>query len=119
MTLGLVVGVFAGVGALARAGVTVAFDRWGRPVGTHVVNTTGSFLLGFLAGGAAHLGISADAAVVAGSGLAGGYTTTSTWAAELVALAAAGRRTAAVLTAAVSLGLGLGAAALGLLAGGA
>jgi fluoride exporter len=75
------VGVFGGIGALARfrvaGGVTA---RWPSafPYGTFVVNVSGGFTLGLLTG----LGVSDGAMLVFGTGLLGGYTTFSTWMVE-------------------------------------
>lgn len=115
--LTVAVALAAGVGAVARLlvdrGVTM---RSGRPFpsGTLVVNLTGSFLLGLTVGLAAHHGLSARVAAVLGAGLAGGYTTLSTFAWESVDLAALGRRNAATAYLLLSTAAGLLAAAAGL-----
>jgi CrcB protein len=106
------VGVLGGVGANARFLVhTLVTARAGSrlPLGTLVVNASGSLLLGLLAG----VALSGDALVLAGTATLGSYTTFSTWMLETELLAAHGRRTAAVLNVLVSLALGIGAVALG------
>lgn len=87
------------------------------PLGTAVINVTGSLLLGLVTGLAAASLMSPQWQVVLGTGLLGGYTTFSAASVETVRLARAGRRGAAL---AHSLGLLVtctASAALGLLAG--
>lgn len=103
-----------GLGAVARYWV----DEWcrgrfgaGFPVGTLVVNTTGSFALGLVVGAT---GLSSDLSLVAGTGFLGGYTTFSTHAVETVRAWTAGRHGRALTGLALNLGLGLGAATIGL-----
>jgi CrcB protein len=83
------------------------------PLGTLVVNASGSLLLGMLAG----VSLSGDALVLAGTATLGSYTTFSTWMLETQVLAANGRRGAASLNVLVSLALGIGAVALGRMIG--
>jgi CrcB protein len=99
--------VAAAIGALGRA---EAGRRWNRhdglPVGTLVVNVTGSFLLGLLSD------VSSPALTVVGVGGLGAYTTFSSFARDVVALG--GKRPAlAVAYLAATYGLGIAAAALG------
>jgi len=112
------VGLLGGVGANARFLVhSLIAARTGSdfPLGTLVVNASGSLLLGLLAGAS----LSGDALVLAGTATLGSYTTFSTWMLETHLLAANGRRGAALLNVVVSLALGLGALALGrVMAGG-
>jgi CrcB protein len=110
--LAVLVALAAGVGALARYLVDLAVQRHvrsGLPWGTLVVNVTGSFALGLVAGS-----VSGDAAAVLGAGFCGGYTTLSTLAWESLALAEEGSTGAAALNVVGSTVLGLAAAALGL-----
>ena len=104
----VLVGLAAGLGAVLRAVVDRAIGPRAFPWGIIVVNVTGSFLLGLVAGLATAHGLSSDAATVLGVGLAGGYTTWSTFAWEAVETR---RGTTYVL---VSVGAGMAAAALGL-----
>jgi CrcB protein len=112
------VALLGGVGANARFLVhSLVAARAGKelPLGTLVVNASGSLLLGLLAG----VSLSGDALVLAGTATLGSYTTFSTWMLETHLLAANGRRWAALLNVLVSLALGGGAVALGrALAGG-
>jgi CrcB protein len=111
------VALAAGVGAVLRYLVDVLVSRRMRgdfPFGTLVVNVSGSFVLGLTAGLAAHHGLPHGPTVVVGTGLAGGYTTLSTWAWETVALAETGELLEASLNIVGSFAAGLGAAAAGL-----
>jgi fluoride exporter len=112
LLLALAVGVVGGLGAIARFLVDgAASDRLGRefPYGTLVVNLSGSFALGVIAGAA----IGADAYRLAATGLIGAYTTFSTWAFESQRLAEDGEPVPAALNFGVSLVLGVAAAWLG------
>jgi fluoride exporter len=109
-------------GAVLRYLVDHAVQRrsgGGFPLGTLVINVSGSFVLGILAASALHHGVSAEWLTVAGTGLVGAYTTFSTFAFDTVRMAEADRWHSALLNVAVSIGLGLGAAALGLAVGSA
>jgi CrcB protein len=114
MTVGVAIGValVGGLGAVLRVVVTTAVSaREGHrlPWGTLVVNLSGAFVLGLLAGA----GVSGTAFDLAGTGLLGGYTTFSTWMAETDRLAVEGHRDRAATYVALSLAAGLAAAALG------
>jgi len=89
------------------------------PLGTLVINVTGSLVLGILAGSALHHGISATWLAVAGTGLLGSYTTFSTFTFDSVRLAETDRWGLSLLNVAVTIALGLGTAALGLALGSA
>jgi fluoride exporter len=70
--------VLGGIGAVARLTLDKAVSRrlvGAFPAGTLAVNGSGAFALGLLTG----LGVSADVAVLVGTGLIGAYTTFSTW----------------------------------------
>ncbi|GAA1978184.1 CrcB family protein [Microbacterium pumilum] len=109
-----------GVGAGLRFGVDALVMRGRReafPLGILIVNVSGSLALGVLVGlGGA---VVPAAATVVGTGLLGGYTTFSTVSVETVLLGERGRRRHAVVNVAGTLALSVGAAALGVLAGGA
>ena len=94
---------------LARYGVTQAVGAGGAPWSILAVNVAGSFAIGLLAG----FGASEDARAVLGIGFLGGFTTFSTFSLDVFADLEAGRpgRAAALVT--LSLGLGIGAAAVG------
>ena len=79
------------------------------PVGTLLVNVTGSVLLGLLAG----LALSSDAYLLAGTATIGSYTTFSTWALESQRMAEEGSRWLTAANVVLSLVLGVAAAALG------
>ena len=104
MTEVLLIAAAGGVGAVAR----FVWDGHLRsratdyPVGTAIINLTGSLLLGFVTGLALSQLLSAPWALVLGTGFLGGYTTFSTASVETVRLAQERRRLAALLN-----GLGL------------
>ncbi len=111
-------GIWAGVAVLGGIGAIVRFlldaqiserRRGDFPFGTLVVNLTGALLLGLLTG----LALRGDALVLAGSATLGSYTTFSTWMLETHRLAEDREAGLAVVNAVLSLGVGLGAAALG------
>jgi CrcB protein len=111
------VGVLGGCGALARFGLTLLVaDRLHPhlPLGTLAVNVSGSFLLGLIAG--ASLG--GDMRLILGAGGIGAYTTFSTWMLETQRVGELGMRRLAGVNVALSIVLGLGAAALGRALGG-
>jgi CrcB protein len=104
--------VCSGCGALARFSVDtmVQSRRLGEfPLGTLVVNTSGCFLLGFLAG----LDPSHDTMLVIGTATVGSYTTFSTWMLETQRPAEDGERSLAWGNVVIGVLLGLGAIALG------
>jgi CrcB protein len=83
------------------------------PFGTLAVNLVGCFLLGLLAGGAAHSGWSANTIALLGTGFCGGLTTFSTFSVEAVDLARLRMRARAVGYVALSAGAGVALAQLG------
>jgi CrcB protein len=114
---------WAGVAALGGAGALLRFvidglvaARLGRdfPLGTLVVNASGALLLGLLAGAA----VGGDAFTLAGAATLGSYTTFSTWMFETQRLVEEGELATAAANIAVSVAVGLGAAALGRAIGG-
>lgn len=87
------------------------------PVGTFVINVTGSFLLGLLTGlGIAHH-LPSPVEALLGTGFCGAYTTFSTWSYETVRLVSEGELLLAGANALVSLLVGLGAAGAGIALG--
>jgi CrcB protein len=112
----VLVALFGALGAYARFFVDgLVSGRVGRhfPYGTLIVNLSGAFVLGVLAGAA----LSADAYRLAGTATIGAYTTFSTWMLETQRLAEDGRVRAAGANIVVSLALGLAVAAVGRLVG--
>ena len=108
----LAVGLAGGVGALGRHVVGVAVSLHFRepfPLGTFVINITGTFALGLLTG----LAPSTDVSRLLGLGLLGGFTTFSTWMLESERLAAEWRTPVAVTNIVASLFVGLLAVWLG------
>jgi CrcB protein len=100
--------VAAAGGALARA---EAGRRWNRhdgfPLGTLIVNVTGSCLLGLLSD------LGPPSITIVGAGALGAYTTFSSFARDTVALVETRHMSMAVLYVVASYGLGITAAAVG------
>lgn len=117
VALWLAVGLIGSAGAIARFLVDglVSSRIAGRlPWGTFVVNVSGAFVLGLLAGAA----LDGDAYLLAGTAAIGSYTTFSTWMLESYVLAEDGQPRLLLLNLVGSLVVGLGAAELGHLLGG-
>ena len=114
MLLGMVVA--SGLGSVVRYSLDQAVRRHSSralPLGTLIINVTGSFALGLVLGLAAHQGLADGPALLLGAGFLGGYTTLSTWAWETLSLAGQRRPLLAFLNFFVSLSLGLAAAGAG------
>jgi len=79
------------------------------PFGTLVINLSGALVLGLLTG----LALDHDAALLAGTAAVGSYTTFSTWMYETQRLGEERQHRSAAANIAVSLVLGVAAAALG------
>ena len=113
----VLVSVAGGLGAAARLvldGVISARFRFAYPVGTTVINVTGSLLLGLITGLAISHGMPEQWHLILGSGFLGGYTTFSTASFETVRLLQAGRYPSAVVNGLGMLVLSVLAAAAGL-----
>jgi len=112
------VALLGGAGAVGRLVLDAAVsERAGDafPWGTLVVNLSGAFALGLLAGA----DVAGDALLLAGTALLGSYTTFSTWMLESQRLGEDGQPARMWLSVAVPLLAGLAAAALGRALGGA
>lgn len=112
--------VAGGVGAAAR----FVLDGWISsrlrtviPVGTILINVSGSLALGIVAGLVAGGQLPAQALTIVGVGFLGGFTTFSTASIETVRLIQAGRPIVATANALGTAALALTAAAIGLLIG--
>jgi CrcB protein len=117
LALALAVAVAGGLGAALRALVIhhVALRRPDPlPLGTMVVNASGSLLLGFLTGLSLYHGFGPHDLDVAGVGLCGGYTTWSTASWETLHLIRDGHRPEALLYTLGGLALCLAAAVAGI-----
>lgn len=111
------VGVLGGLASVARFLVDrlVSTVIGGRlPLGTLLVNLSGSVVLGVLVGAA----LSGDAYLLAGTAVIGSYTTFSTWMFESERLAEDGLSWMFAANVVLSLVLGVGAVALGRAIGG-
>ena len=112
----LLMALAGGLGAVARFlldGVVTARGSWRYPVGTTLINLSGSLLLGLLAGLVAAQALAGDGLLVLGTGFLGGYTTFSTAAVEIVRLLVQRRGGAALGHALGQLIAGTALAALG------
>jgi fluoride exporter len=112
----MAVALIGGAGSIARFLVDGAISSAaGRdfPFGTMVVNISGAVILGLLTG----LALGHDEALLAGTAAVGSYTTFSTWMLETQRLAEERQYRKAVVNVAISLVLGVAAAAVGRLIG--
>jgi CrcB protein len=116
----LLVALGAAIGAPARYLADRAVQARLRstfPFGTFAVNVLGSFILGAVAGSAAHGGASPHVSAAIGTGFCGALTTYSTFSYETMRLVEGRRGGPAALNVAGSIALGICAAALGVIAG--
>lgn len=103
-----------GVGAVLRVlldGIVRSRSRLSLPLGTTLVNVTGSLALGIVIAAAGMIGD--EQRLILGAGLLGGYTTFSTASFEVVRLIQDRRYRAALLVGPGMLVLSVGAAAAG------
>jgi len=114
--------VWAGVVVIGGAGSVVRFLADGLvssaagkdfPFGTLAVNVSGAVILGLLTG----LALGGDQALLAGTAAVGSYTTFSTWMLETQRMAEERQHRTVIANIAVSIVLGVAAAALGRLIG--
>jgi CrcB protein len=108
----LLVALVGGTAAIARFvldGAVSARVASRFPIGTFVVNISGALVLGLLTG----LALSGTALVIAGTATIGSYTTFSTWMLETQRLVEDAEIPTAAINVALSLVVGVGAAALG------
>jgi CrcB protein len=113
----VLVAVGGGVGAALRFvldGVVKTRSRVVLPLGTLVINVTGSLVLGYLTGLGGAGVLPGGVVTVLGTGMMGGYTTFSTASVETVQLFRTGHPRLAVLNGLGMLVVSVGAAALGL-----
>lgn len=115
--LALLVAAAGGCGAVLRALLIhhIALRRRDPlPLGTMVVNASGSLLLGVLTGLSLYHGLGSHTLAVVGTGLCGGYTTWSTASWETIHLLHGGHRTEAAVYTFGGLAVCLAAAAAGI-----
>ena len=98
-------------GVLARYGISTAFHGDALPWATVAINVAGSFALGVLV--VVPHWFSEEVRTALGVGFLGGFTTFSTFSVQAFLDVEAGEPGKAVVYVAASVGLGLGAAALG------
>jgi fluoride exporter len=118
----ILIALAGGLGALTRFGVdgwvnarARAWAPWlGVPLGTVLINVTGSLLLGMVTGWLVFRTGDHGWKAALGTGFLGGYTTFSTASVEAARLILSGRGLAGVAHAAAMLVGGVGAAGLGL-----
>jgi len=112
------VGLWFWVAIAGAAGAVVRFvvdghvlERTGGrlPWGTALINVSGAFVLGLIAG----IAPSHAVVLIVGTGFLGAYTTFSTWMLETLMLGESGRTNAVVANVVGQLVVGLAAAALG------
>ncbi|MFC8303966.1 fluoride efflux transporter CrcB [Specibacter sp. NPDC057265] len=116
----LVIAVAGGAGATARFmldALIKATAKTDLPVGTQVINVSGSLALGVITGLALGGTVAEPWALVLGTGFLGGYTTFSTASYETLRLLLDGRPLASAANALGMLAAAVAAAALGLSAG--
>lgn len=117
----LLVGVGGFIGAICRYTVGNVVGQTASaafPLGTLLVNVSGSFLLGFLyVMGTERLAVSGEFRAFAAVGFIGAFTTFSTFSLETVRLIQAGSGVAALVNIAANVGLSLLAVAAGVILG--
>ncbi len=118
MTL-LLLALAGGLGAVTRFLVdafVARHNRWRFPLGTIVINVTGSLLLGFLTGVTVQAapGLQTELRTILGTGFCGGYTTFSTASVEAVRLTLSGSPMRSAVYAVATAALAVPAAFLGL-----
>ncbi|TDT85986.1 camphor resistance protein CrcB [Arthrobacter sp. AG258] len=116
----ILVGVAGGLGAATRFvvdGLVRSRARTALPVGTIIINVTGSFLLGLLAGAVIVHAAPVELQAIVGTGFLGGYTTFSTASFETVRLIQSRRTGLALLNGIGTAVAAVAAAAAGLALG--
>jgi fluoride exporter len=120
MIITLMVSMAGGLGAVARLvldGLIRGRHVLEYPVGTTLINVSGSFLLGLLGGLTLRHGLPTSLHLVLGTGFLGGYTTFSTASVETVRLLQDRRFAAAIANGLGQIVVASAAAALGLAIG--
>lgn len=117
----VIVFVGGGIGAMGRYWLSGYVYRWlptTFPYGNLVVNISACFLIGlFMSAMQDRFVVQPELRVFLTIGILGGYSTFSSFSYETLALLRNGETIRAVLNIGISIGGGLGAAALGLIAG--
>jgi CrcB protein len=108
----LLIGLGGGIGAICRYLMVIGCQRlangWYFPIGTLVVNISGCFLIGLLAGLSEYRGLfGSDARLFLLVGLLGGYTTFSSFGYETFQLLRDGQLWPALINGGAQLALGI------------
>lgn len=112
MAVWIGIGALGGFGAILRFAIDALVQRRVSgefPLGTLIVNVTGTFSLGILTGA----GVSGNASLLAGTAVLGSFTTFSTWMLETERLVEEGDDRIGTSNILLSAAAGLGAALLG------
>ncbi|MCS5718752.1 fluoride efflux transporter CrcB [Herbiconiux sp. CPCC 205763] len=114
----VLVGVAGGLGAAARFSLDTLITRYSKrvpiPIGTMIINVTGSFFLGVVTGLATAGLLTPELRLIAGTGFLAAYTTFSTASTQTADLFRARKGVAAVVNGLVMLVAAVAAAAIGL-----
>ncbi|MDP9173841.1 MAG: fluoride efflux transporter CrcB [Planctomycetota bacterium] len=112
----LAVGIAGSLGAIARVIVAQWFGKlnWRFPIGTLVINISGSLFLGWFLTHVDERGISPTARLAIGAGFVGAYTTFSTYMYESNQLASKGAEVEALVNVIGSVILGILAVRVGI-----
>ncbi|PZU49378.1 MAG: fluoride efflux transporter CrcB [Sphingomonas sp.] len=115
MTAFLLVGLGGALGAMARYGVGRLVGATALPWATLIVNVSGGFAMGLLAGWLAFRGSGGESwRLLLGVGVLGGFTTFSAFSLDMMLLIERGQAGTAIAYALASVVLALGALAAGL-----
>jgi fluoride exporter len=112
----VLVAVGGAFGTLARYGLAGIINNRSHPWGTVAVNVIGSLLLGLMVGYWG-FGAASPGKIALAVGVLGGFTTFSTFALDTIYLWQKGEATTAMVTLAVTVLVGIGAAVVGIIAG--
>ena len=112
----ILVAVGGAFGTLARYGLAGIINNRSHPWGTVAVNVIGSLVLGLMVG---YWGFAAASPgkIALAVGVLGGFTTFSTFALDTIYLWEKGETTMAIVTLAVTVMVGIGAAVVGIIVG--
>lgn len=104
-----------GLGSLMRYGLSIFFNRALLPIGTLGSNIISCLLLGFIIGASYKIIISDPQKIFFMTGVCGGFSTFSTYSAEIVTMYNGGAAFHAFIYLMISVALGISSIALGML----